>query len=122
MSELMANWMNPAGWALGALLIVLGGVVGYLLRRVSVRSTLLQAQEEAAKLQAEAQREAGAAGGVPVGPEGAACVAALRTLRERGAVDADERIVMFNTATALKYADMAAVDCPIVDPLPEQTG
>jgi ribonuclease Y len=50
--------MNPAGWALGALLIVLGGVVGYLLRRVSVRSTLLQAQEEAAKHQAEAQREA----------------------------------------------------------------
>ena len=68
----------------------------------------------------EAQREAGAAEGVPVCPEGAACVAALRTLRERGAVDADERIVMFNTATALKYADMAAVDCPIVDPLPEQ--
>ncbi len=58
MSELMANWMNPAGWALGAMLIVLGGVVGFLLRRVSVRSKIQQAQEEAEKLQAEAQREA----------------------------------------------------------------
>ena len=47
MSELMANWMNPAGWALGAMLIVLGGVVGFLLRRVSVRSKIQQAQEEA---------------------------------------------------------------------------
>jgi threonine synthase len=68
----------------------------------------------------EAQREAGATEGVPVCPEGAACVAALRTLRERGAVGADERIVMFNTATAIKYADMAAAECPIVDPLPER--
>ena len=58
MSELMANWMNPEGWALGALLIVLGGVVGFLLRRVSVRSKIQQAQEEADKLQAEAKREA----------------------------------------------------------------
>jgi len=57
-SELMADWMNPAGWALGALLIVVGSVIGYLLRRVSAQSKLQQAQEEAEKIQAEARREA----------------------------------------------------------------
>ncbi|HBK79568.1 MAG TPA: threonine synthase [Nitrospinae bacterium] len=68
----------------------------------------------------EAQREAGGAGGFLLCPEGAACIAALRVLKERGAVGADERIVVFNTATALKYADMISAECPVVDPLPEE--
>ena len=42
----------------------------------------------------EAQREAGADEGLPMCPEGAACLAALRALKERGEVDAGERIVI----------------------------
>ncbi len=68
----------------------------------------------------EAQKEAGASEGLPMCPEGAACLVALRELKERGEVDAGERIVAFNTATALKYAEMAAGECPAVDPPPEE--
>jgi threonine synthase len=41
--------------------------------------------------------------GIFVAPEGGATLAALVTLRERGAVRADERIVLFNTGAGLKY-------------------
>ncbi|MEE9275608.1 MAG: threonine synthase, partial [bacterium] len=46
-----------------------------------------------------AQREAAAAEGVLICPEGSACLAALRPLRERGDLEADERVVLFNTAS-----------------------
>jgi threonine synthase len=62
-----------------------------------------------------AQREAGAAEGLAFCPEGAACIAALRQLVARGAVDRDERIVVFNTATGLKYVEMMPTDAPTVD-------
>lgn len=40
-------------------------------------------------------------------PEGAATVAALRRLLDQGRVGPDERVVLFNTATGLKYAEWA---------------
>ncbi len=58
MVELIVSWMTPAGWGLAAVLFVLGGAIGYALRRVSVRSKLQAAQEEATRIQAEAKREA----------------------------------------------------------------
>lgn len=64
-----------------------------------------------------AQREAGAAEGLLLCPEGGACVAALRLLRERGDLGRQDRVVVFNTATGLKYADLIPVDAPVVDPL-----
>jgi threonine synthase len=36
-------------------------------------------------------------------PEGAATLSALRKLRTSGFVQADDEVVLFNTATGLKY-------------------
>jgi threonine synthase len=68
-----------------------------------------------------AQREVGALEGIALCPEGAACVAALRTLLQRGQVNRDERIVVFNTASGLKYVEMMDAKAPSIDPL-RQTG
>ncbi len=62
-----------------------------------------------------AQREAASAEGIALCPEGAACVVALRELLARGAVGRDERIVLFNTASGLKYVEMLPADAPAVD-------
>lgn len=64
-----------------------------------------------------AQHEAAAAEGIALCPEGAACLVALRELLARGAVARDERIVVFNTASGLKYVEMMPADAPVVDPL-----
>ncbi len=58
-----------------------------------------------ADLMAAAQQMAAAEGIFPA-PEGAACIPALRTLLERGALKADERVVAFNTGGGLKYVDV----------------
>src|SRR5213082_3605241 len=52
-----------------------------------------------------AVREIGAAEGLFVAPEGAACLPALRKLIERGDVSADERVVLFNTGAGVKYLE-----------------
>jgi threonine synthase len=49
-------------------------------------------------------------------PEGAATLAALRRLIDDGSIDRDERVVLFNTGSGLKYTDLFEVDAPIVDP------
>lgn len=43
--------------------------------------------------------------GVMVAPEGAATLAALRTLLENGLISRDERVVLFNTGSGLKYIE-----------------
>ena len=50
-----------------------------------------------------ATREVGAAEGIFVAPEGAACFVALRELVGHGKIDADERVVIFNTGSGIKY-------------------
>jgi threonine synthase len=62
-----------------------------------------------------AQHEAAAAEGIALCPEGAACLVALRELIGRGTVGRDERIVVFNTASGLKYVEMLPADAPVVD-------
>ena len=52
-----------------------------------------------------AVREIGAAEGLFVAPEGAACLPALRELIERGEVKPDERVVLFNTGAGVKYLE-----------------
>jgi threonine synthase len=52
---------------------------------------------------AEALRELGEREGLFACPEGAATLAALRRLLVDGTVNAEERIVLFNTGTGLKY-------------------
>ena len=50
-----------------------------------------------------AVREIGAAEGMFVAPEGAACLPALKKLLDSGEVSRDDRVVLFNTGSGLKY-------------------
>jgi threonine synthase len=52
-----------------------------------------------------AAREIGAAEGIFVAPEGAACLPALRRLLDAGRVSRDERVVLFNTGAGVKYLE-----------------
>jgi threonine synthase len=55
-----------------------------------------------------ATREIGAAEGVFCAPEGAACLPALRKLLGTGEVNANERVVLFNTGAGVKYLEAFA--------------
>jgi threonine synthase len=48
----------------------------------------------------------GHAEGIFFCPEGAACVAALRHLAKSGWIKSDDEVVIFNTASGLKYLDV----------------
>lgn len=52
-----------------------------------------------------AAKEIGAAEGLFVAPEGAACLPALRKLLERGEVSKDESVALFNTGAGVKYLE-----------------
>ena len=62
-----------------------------------------------------AQREAGESEGILLCPESGACIAAIRLLLQRHAIDRDERVVVFNTASGLKYVDMMPAEAPVVE-------
>jgi threonine synthase len=53
----------------------------------------------------EATREIGSAEGVFCAPEGAACLPALRKLLESGQVSENDRVVLFNTGSGVKYME-----------------
>lgn len=53
-----------------------------------------------------AVQELASAEGVFAAPEGAACVPALRRLRELGEVQPGDRVVLFNTGSGVKYLDL----------------
>ena len=50
-------------------------------------------------------REVGAAEGLFLAPEGAACFAALKSLCSSGQIAPDERVVIFNTGSGIKYLE-----------------
>jgi len=50
-----------------------------------------------------AQREMASQEGLFAAPEGAACLAALRRLVEQGWIQSEDRVVLFNTGSGLKY-------------------
>src|SRR5947208_3712501 len=50
-------------------------------------------------------REVGSSEGLFVAPEGAACFAALKSLRSTGKIGSGERVVIFNTGSGIKYLD-----------------
>jgi threonine synthase len=50
-------------------------------------------------------RDIGSMEGLFVAPEGAACFAALKSLRRAGKIDMGERVVIFNTGSGIKYLD-----------------
>ncbi len=53
--------------------------------------------------------------GLFVCPEGAATFAALKHLIADGKVDKDEKVVLFNTGSGLKYTTLFEVDAPVFD-------
>jgi threonine synthase len=53
-----------------------------------------------------AVKEIGSAEGIFAAPEGAACLPALKELLERKVIDRNERIVLFNTGTGVKYLEV----------------
>ncbi len=55
-----------------------------------------------------ATREIGAAEGLFVSPEGAACLPALRKLIANGFINAEDRVVLFNTGAGVKYLESYA--------------
>jgi threonine synthase len=62
----------------------------------------------------EAQKLFGQKEGLFVAPEGAATLAALLQLKEQGEVKSGEKIVLFNTATGLKYTHLLHFDFPVL--------
>jgi threonine synthase len=58
----------------------------------------------------DATREVGAAEGLFVAPEGAACFVAARKLLAEGKINAEERVVIFNTGSGIKYLDCYDTD------------
>ena len=52
-----------------------------------------------------AVKEIGSAEGIFAAPEGAACLPALKALLERGEIDPNDRIVLFNTGSGVKYLE-----------------
>jgi threonine synthase len=53
----------------------------------------------------EAQRQLGRQEGIFPAPEGAATLTALKQLVQQGWIEPDERVVLFNTGSGLKYLD-----------------
>jgi threonine synthase len=50
--------------------------------------------------------EIGSLEGVFAAPEGGACLSALRQLLDQGKVRSDDRVVLFNTGSGLKYLEL----------------
>lgn len=49
-------------------------------------------------------------------PEGAATLSGLRRLIEEGLVDRNDRVVLFNTGSGLKYTELFPLKLPVLDP------
>ena len=49
-------------------------------------------------------------------PEGASTLSALKKMLDSGVVDPDERVVLFNTGSGLKYVDLFQVKASTVSP------
>jgi threonine synthase len=99
-TERARPWENAATYASG--LRVPGAVGDYLILRAVRESggcALAVSEDEIAEHAALISTSEG----IFAAPEGGATLAALLRLRARGAVRADERIVLFNTGTGLKY-------------------
>ncbi|HET6982688.1 MAG TPA: threonine synthase [Myxococcaceae bacterium] len=62
-------------------------------------------------------REIASTEGVYAAPEGGAVWAGIKKLVSSGLVDRDERVVLMNTGTGLKYGELVSVELPVVDRL-----
>lgn len=64
----------------------------------------------------EAQQDIAAKEGCFICPEGAAAMRAVAILRESGWLNAGDSIVVLNTGSGVKYADLVRVDAPTLPP------
>ena len=101
--ETAEPWQNAQTIASG--LRVPAAVADFLMLRALRDSggTALSVSDE--EMLAEVPR-VGRAEGIFFCPEGAACVAALRRLAENRWIKSDDEVVIFNTASGLKYLDV----------------
>jgi threonine synthase len=60
------------------------------------------------------QREVARSEGIWICPEGAACVTAVRQLREAGWLSASDVVLVLNTGTGLKYPQTVTADVPVL--------
>ena len=99
-SEFAAPWEDAATRALG--LRVPAAVGDFLILRAleETKGCAVAVADDEFLPQAKAM---GAGSGIFPCPEGAACLAAARRLRHDGWIRAEDRVVVFNTGTALKY-------------------
>jgi|RhiMetdeSRZDD1v2_1073273.scaffolds.fasta_scaffold168644_2 threonine synthase len=112
-AETPAPWENPTTHAAG--LRVPSPFAGRQMLKIlrDTRGDAVAVSEEAIR---EAQRRLARLEGVWTSPEGAALVAALDTLRQRGALGADARVVLVLTGAGIKY------DPPPLPPPVDLTG
>jgi threonine synthase len=99
-AESAEAWENPQTIASG--LRVPRAIGDFLILRAirESRGTAVAVTDEAIE---EAVGTLATTEGIFAAPEGAACLVALETLLERGLVDKEETIVLFNTGSGLKY-------------------
>ncbi|MGI6574382.1 MAG: threonine synthase [bacterium] len=57
--------------------------------------------------------------GQVISPEGAAAVAAVDKMVQQGQIGRDERVVIFNTGSGLKYPELIEIDLPVYQPTEE---
>jgi threonine synthase len=103
------RWERPRTYASG--LRVPAAVGDYLIQRVLRESNgiaLAVSDEDMARGQLDLARGEG----VFAAPEGGATLAALRVLVDRAWVRPDERVVLFNTGTGLKYPSIPGLTVP----------
>ncbi len=102
-AERAAPWEGAATIADG--LRVPGAIGDFLILRAlrESRGTALTVTDQA---MVDGMLELGRIEGISAAPEGAATLAALRTLLARGVITPAESVVLFNTGGALKYLDV----------------
>jgi threonine synthase len=62
------------------------------------------------------QREIASVEGALICPEGAATIAAIRTLRQRGDINPDDLVVALNTGAGIKYPETLVSAAPLLEP------
>jgi threonine synthase len=107
-------WQNA--WTLASGLRVPGAVADYLILAVIRKSggTAVTVTDDEIL---ESMREIGAREGIFAAPEGAATWAAAKRLLIDKVIHRDERIVLMNTGTGLKYPEQVTASFPVVDPI-----
>jgi threonine synthase len=96
------RWLNPATYASG---LCVPAAIGDHLILAAVRESDGIALSVPDRAMADGQARLGRLEGVFAAPEGGATVAAVEELVRRAWIAPDDRVVLFNTGSGLKYPD-----------------